>query len=479
MKFLKNITDAQRPTYSTLYDPIKLLLQRAVCVAMTMILFGCTTFVEVDPPKNTLVSETVFNNAATVESALANLYFDIREQGMVSGTTGLTPVLGIYSDELDYYGFNTDLPQFYRHDLLASNGITTNWWSQAYHTIYGANDIIRGVEASEVLSIDNRKKFRGQALFIRAYMHSLLVSIFGDVPYIESTDYLENNKVSRMAAEEVYGNIIADLNRAIDDMEGLEPTSDERVLPDHFVAKALLARMYLYVENWDMAISLSSELIDHFSLEDDIDNVFLKDSRETLWQLKADAQYPLNTREAEQLIIRSIPGQTYALTEDLLVVFEANDLRKDRWVGSVSDTENTTTLFFANKYRAGINETESLEYSIIFRLSEQVLIRAEGRARLGEITRSRADLNAIRNRSGLPDNTGDTAGELLDDIIRERRIELFTEQGLRWFDLKRTDMADQVLGALKPNWQPTDVLFPIPESELEANPNLLPQNGGY
>lgn len=479
MKFLKNISDAHRPVCSTMHCPVKMLLQRAVCSAMTLILFGCTEFVEVEPPKNTLVSETVFNNAATVESALANLYYDIREQGMVSGTTGLTPVLGIYSDELDYYGFNTDLAQLYRHDLLASNGITTNWWSQAYHTIYGANDIIRGVEASEVLSIDERKKFRGQALFIRAYMHSLLVSIFGDVPYIESTDYLENNKVSRMAAEEVYGNIIADLNRAVDDLEGLETTTNERVVPDHFVAKALLARMYQYEENWDMAISLSSEIIDAFPLENDIDNVFLKDSRETLWQLKADDQYPLNSREAEQLIIRSIPGQTYALTEDLLMAFEVNDQRKDRWVDSMSDMENTTTLFFANKYRAGINETESLEYSILFRLSEQVLIRAEGRARLGDIAGSRVDLNAIRKRAGLPDNTADTAGELLDDIILERKIELFTEQGLRWFDLKRTDMADQVLGALKPNWQPTDVLFPIPESELEANPNLLPQNDGY
>ena len=47
------------------------------------------------------------------------------------------------------------------------------------------------------------------------------------------------------------------------------------------------------------------------------------------------------------------------------------------------------------------------------------------------------------------------------------------------FDLKRLGLADAVLGDLKPNWDPSDVLLPIPEAELESNPNLLPQNEGY
>lgn len=446
---------------------------------LALIVVGCIDFVDVDPPKNNLVSETVFDNASTVESALSNLYFGMREQGIVSGITGVTPVLGIYGDELDYYGFSADLIQLHQNDVMAANGITTNWWRQAYHLIYGANDIIRGVGESRALTISEKNRFIGQALFIRAYLHSQLVFAFGNIPYITSTDYLENGKVSRTPASEVYQNIITDLTESATTLDGDDFTSTERVYADKDVAKALLARMYQYIEDWEMAESMASDLIHSYGLEYDLDKVFLKASPETIWQLKADTEFPLNTLEGEQLIIKSIPGQTYALKDDFLIAFEADDLRKEHWVGSMSDLDSTITLSFAQKYKADINESESLEFSILFRLAEQYLIRAEARAHLGDIAGSQSDLNVIRNRAGLPESNANTKDELLDAIFQERRIELFAEQGLRWFDLIRTGLADQTMIQLKPNWQATDVLMPIPESELEANPNLKPQNDGY
>lgn len=120
-----------------------------------------------------------------------------------------------------------------------------------------------------------------------------------------------------------------------------------------------------------------------------------------------------------------------------------------------------------------------MEYSIIFRLSEQYLIRAEARAHLDNISGAQLDLNTIRNRAGLPNTLATSMSDLLNAIIQERQVELFAEQGHRWFDLKRTGNAGTVLSAIKPNWQATDVLLPIPETELEINPNLLPQNSGY
>tara|TARA_E500000318_G_scaffold89269_1_gene86795 strand:+ start:179 stop:1615 length:1437 start_codon:yes stop_codon:yes gene_type:complete len=450
-----------------------------VLVALGLSLWGCSDFVEVDPPKNTLISETVFDDAATVESALANLYFEMREQGMVSGSFGLTTGMGIYTDELDYFASNADYSQLYQHNVIAGNNLVFTWWSQAYHLIYGANDIIRGVEISENLTDDERKWFKGQALFVRAYVHSLLVGMYGDVPYITTTDYVENNGVNRMAVGEVYERVIVDLNDAVVLFEESGMDATGRILPDAHVAKALLARMYLYTEEWEKAVTHSTELIGAFSLEQDLDRVFLKDSPETIWQLKADADFPKNTREAGQLIIQGVPGQTYALTDDLLGAFETDDLRRDHWVHSISNGDGTITLFYAYKYKADLNVTVSLEYSILFRLAEQFLIRAEARARLGNITGAQADLNRIRNRAGLPDTAFGTLDGLMEAIIQERRIELFTEQGHRWFDLKRTGRADEVLGALKSNWKPTDVLLPIPEAELETNPNLLPQNNGY
>jgi len=479
MKRLKNIEHKKLFHVNSLDGIYQLKLQGILFLVLILSTVGCTDFVDVDPPKQTLVSETVYDDPSTVESALANLYFGMREEGMVSGTNGVTPVLGIYADELDYYGFSADLIQLYQNDVLAVNGITTNWWDRAYHLIYGANDIIKGVDESDVLTTDEKKRFKGQALFIRAYLHSQLTMVFGDIPYITSTDYIENGTVSRIPVSEVRENIINDLTEASDAFDAIAFTSNERVLADRDVVKALLARMYQYVENWTMAETLASELINSYALENDLDNVFLKDSQETIWQLRADSEYPLNTREGEEMIIKSIPGQSYALTDDFLTAFEADDLRRDHWVGSMSDLDNTITLFFAYKYKADINVTESVEYSILFRLAEQCLIRAEARAHLGNIVGAQADVNAIRTRAGLPQTTADTVDELMEAIIQERRMELFTEQGLRWFDLKRTAMADQVIGALKANWQATNVLLPIPESEIEANPNLLPQNEGY
>lgn len=441
-------------------------------------IMGCSDFVEVDAPKNILISEMVFNDPATVESALANIYFRIREEGMVSGNLGLATSLGIYSDELDYYGFDPSYSQFYNHNVIAGNNTILGWWSHAYNIIYSANDIIKGVDNSDALTVEEKDNFKGQALFVRAYFHSLLANIYGDIPYIKTTDYRENNEVSRLPLTDVYDHIIADLIEAIILLEDMNGISGERVLPGQDVAKALLARMYLYTEQWELAASMATDLIDTYSLEMDINQVFLKASSETIWQLKP-GDSPRNTQEANQLVIQFIPGQIYALSDTFLQAFEEGDLRFANWVGSISNTDNTVTLNFAHKYKALFTEMESLEYSILFRLAEQYLIRAEARTHLGTISGAQEDINAIRNRAGLANTLANNVSDVLEVILHERRVELFTEQGHRWFDLRRTGNASDVLIPIKPNWQATDVLFPIPETELETNPNLLPQNGGY
>lgn len=441
-------------------------------------LSGCSEFVEADPPKNILVSETVFNDPATVESALANIYYKLREEGMVSGNLGLTTLMGIYGDEMDYYGNNVAYVQFYNHNVNEENSILSNWWDHSYNLIYAANDIIKGLETSQIIPSEKRASLMGQALFIRAYMHSKLVAIYGDIPYIQSTDYLKNKLVSRSPENEVYEHIITDLNNAITLLENTTGIEGERVVPGQNAAKALLARMYLNAENWDLASSTSTALIEVYNLPENLNGVFLKQSSETIWQLKPGIN-PKNTQEANQLIIQSVPGQTYALNETLLASFEPGDLRYTNWIDSISNSDNTVTLKFANKYKLLFNEVESLEYSIVFRLAEQYLIRAEALAHLGDISGAQQDLNAIRNRAGLMDTTANSLHTLLEAILQERRVELFTEHGRRWFDLKRTGKAAEVLSTLKLGWQESDLILPIPAKELEINPNLLPQNNGY
>ncbi|MEC7263982.1 MAG: RagB/SusD family nutrient uptake outer membrane protein [Bacteroidota bacterium] len=474
MGFIENIKNKRMPNRG-LSGNMDQGLKRTILLLFGIGLFGCSDFVEVGPPKNILISETVFQDPATVESAIANLFYTMREQGMVSGSYGLTTLMGIYSDDLDYYGFDPDYSQFYLHTVSAGNSVVLDWWSQAYYLIYDANDIIKGVEGSDALAPEEKYRFKGQALFVRAYVHSLLVSVYGNIPYITTTDYLENNAVPRLPVETVYDNIITDLTDAVGMLENVDDISGERVFPDQWAAKALAARMYLYTENWERAAAMATELIDAFSLEPDLEDVFLKESSETIWQLKP-GDSPRNTQEANQLIIQFIPGQLYALTDNLLAAFESGDQRMVHWTGSTSSEDSTVTLHFAHKYKALFSETESVEYSILFRLAEQYLIRSEARVHLGDVSGAQQDLNAIRNRAGLA-NIGQN--DLLGAILRERRVELFAEQGHRWFDLGRTENASELLWAIKPNWQVTDILLPIPESELEINPNLLPQNSGY
>jgi len=465
-----------------IYNSNEKFLMGLMCKAcLWMVLlgtFGCSDFVEVDPPKNTLVAQTVFDDPSTVESALANLYFSLREDGMVSGNSGFTTLLGIYADELDYYAFNGDFVQLFRHTVTPQNAVLLGWWTQGYQVIYAANDIIAGLEASEGLSAMEVERYKGQALFVRAYVHSLLVGVFGDVPYITTTDYVVNTNASRLETALVYEAIVADLEQAVALMDGADIPVGDRVVPDADVALALLARMALYTQQWDLAAATAGELIAAFPLEPDLDQVFLKESRETIWQFKPGEDL-INTQEANQLVIQFIPGQRFALTPSLLDAFEVGDGRLERWTDEISDADGTLTLSYAHKYKALFNETASLEHSIVFRSAEQYLIRAEARAQLGNLDGARQDLNTVRNRAGLGDVNLVGQTELLEAIYQERRVELFAEQGLRWMDLKRTGRATEVMAPIKPNWQDTHVLLPIPESELEINPKLLPQNPGY
>src|SRR5690606_39089788 len=93
-----------------------------------------------------------------------------------------------------------------------------------------------------------------------------------------------------------------------------------------------------------------------------------------------------------------------------------------------------------------------------------------------------ADLNKIKERANTKlfsqTQPNITKSELLEDILKERNIELFSEWGHRWLDLKRTGKATKILGIKNPLWHETDIFYPIPEAERMKNPNL-DQSLGY
>ena len=117
---------------------------------------------------------------------------------------------------------------------------------------------------------------------------------------------------------------------------------------------------------------------------------------------------------------------------------------------------------------------------MVLRLAEQYLILAEAQAQQNNLVDALANINTLRRRAGLSDLPATISQQDLPLAIeKERRVEFFAEWGQRWLDLKRTQRADNVLGLIKgTNWQTTDALFPIPESERTSDSNLS-QNPGY
>lgn len=447
-------------------------------VLMSLIINGCVDFVQIDPPRTDLVKSTVFSNEATAHAAMVDIYYGLRSAGFASGNSSSITYYATYSaDEQINYSTQPN-QEFNDNELTSGNPFILNLWSEMYNAIYKSNAIIEGVNTSQNLSETVKLQLDGEAKFIRAFCYFYLVNLFGDVPLVRSTDYQINAKIGRTQAQSVYDQIIQDLKDAQNHLpQDYAFASNERVRANHGAATALLARVYLMIQNWEAAEAEATKLIENtqqYALMSDLNDVFSKNNTEAIFQLH-------NTfRPGEWSTFRVSAAIGFPHNGVLRPEFESNfqpeDQRRNKWLRTIQIGEST--YLFPGKYK---NATTSADYSTLFRLAEIFLIRSEARAHQDNLTGSQEDLNVIRNRAGLSNTAASDKESLLIAIEHERVLELFTEQGLRWLDLKRTNRADLVLSPLKGNnWQPTDVLYPLPEYELLNNPALFgAQNPGY
>jgi hypothetical protein len=458
---------------------------KVFCTACAMLLMGCAKFIEVAPPKSeTIVGATVYTNDAGAIGALIGIYGKmINSKGFAGGyNQSVTYLAALSADELTSYSGISTYKQFYENAISANNAaIETALWNEVYQYIYSANAIKEGVENPQITA-ETRRQVQGEVLFIRALCHFYLVNLYGDVPLVTSTSYLVNMNATRTPRETVYQQIMEDLKTAQewlgnDYVAGLP----ERIRPNKAAATALLSRVYLYRQDWANAEAAAGIVINDPRYElDELDNVFLKISREAIWRLKPN-EPSHNTWEGNNFILNTAPTMSdvnsATLSPYLLEAFESGDKRMQQWVDSVM--VDTAAYYFPYKYKIKLGN-ELTEYSMVLRLAEQYLIRAEARAHLGNLGGARADLNMIRRRAGLPDSYANTRPALLAAIAHERQVELFTEWGHRWLDLKRTNKAHTVLGPLKgQGWQATDTLYPLPQNEMLKNTRMQPQNPGY
>lgn len=449
-----------------------------IVLLIILLCISCENFVEVEPPNNQLIGSVVFDDSNTVEAAFAHIYSELRQNALTNGNiSGLSYNLGHYTDELTLFSLSlSSVEEFSNNTVLPTNSTVDTWWDSSYSLIYNVNNIINGVENSTGISEEDKSRFMGEAYFLRGFLHFFLVNLFGDIPFIDTTDYRVNQNVFRQNELDVYELIINDFITA-KELLPLVPQSNN-FRPTYWVASAMLARTYLYTENWQRALEEARSVISSgfYELESDLNQVFVKESSETLWQLDSGA-FGNNTLEGGTYIFVSGPPPNSALSNFLLDDFEDNDLRFNNWLGSV--TNDNDTWYYPFKYKLNISTGSSQEYSVLFRLAELYLIASEASARLNNLTEAGNYINPIRNRAMLEPIESISQNDYIDAIVEERRIELFSEMGHRFFDLKRTEKANETLSTIKPNWNANRLFFPIPESELILNPNLKPQNDGY
>ncbi len=346
-----------------------------------------------------------------------------------------------------------------------------NW----YGYIFVCNAALEGLNEAGHLSSAVKDQLIGEALFLRAFFYFYLINLYGDVPLAVTTDYKVNSLLARSKVSDVYQQIIEDLQRAqnlLSDefLDGsLQKYSGipERLRPTKWAATALLARVYLFTVDYAKAEEEASSIINHSSMFSLVllNDVFLMNSDEAIWQLQPVLE-GYNIQDGWIFIIPesgpsnySFGGNPVYLSANLLSSFEAGDQRKSSWVDTT--ILGADSFYFPYKYKIGAVGATLSEYQMALRLGEQYLIRAEARAQMGNLTAALEDINVIRLRAGLGPFVSSDPTLINDVIFHERQVELFTEWGHRWLDLKRTGKIDEVMpeasstkgGIWNTNWQ--------------------------
>jgi hypothetical protein len=429
-------------------------------VAAAVLLTACDSKLVTDPTAS-IDSETALNSARGIELALNGAY-----RSLQAGWREYAAYPDLYSDNLDFTGTFQSDREFGLRNVTTSNGGVLPLWADAYDGINRANGVLAAIPDVAGLSSTEQALFRGAALFIRAVHYWRLVQWFGGVPLVlqPSVGVGEESMVSRNTEQEVYAQIILDLEEAA----GLLPAAKDPGKATKGAANALLARAYLetgqYAQARDKATALISD--PNYSLVADFASNFTsKHTAESIYEI----QFTVNNGNsmAFWFFPQELGGRWgFSPTEELFNLYEDTDSRRD---ASIQVAPSTGRRYIYKYARLSTGD----DNLILLRLADMYLIRAEANARLNAPGATvLADINVVRNRAGATPVAASGQTALLNAVLNERRLELAFE-GHRFFDLRRLGKAEEKLQIA------TDrLLLPIPQAERDVNPNLT-QNPGY
>ncbi|EIM78686.1 RagB/SusD domain-containing protein [Nitritalea halalkaliphila LW7] len=441
-------------------------------------------------PELEISDESAFTNENSANAALAGLYHQL-QAGAYYGRNFqiIADVSADVSQSVGTWDFYREMDTY---QLDASNLELTNFYTAAYRAVNQANNIIAEVPNIE-MAASRRDNIIGQAHLVRGLAFFDLNRVFGGVPGVigelsvvlpltPSRGVGESLFPSRPSLMDGYNQVKADLELALQLLpEEQSSNSFTRSRAVKATARALLARLHLYMGNFPQAASFASDVISDgkYSLVSNYLNIFSTDfSSESIFELDFIA--------ADQSGLRFwyFPGAQggrgeLAVNNDFLASIKANpdDIR-----GTMFGFDPIQNVSFPTKYQKPGN----IDNAHLIRIAEMYLIRAEALARTGNVSAAVADVNKIRNRAGVADYSGAmTAEAVLLEIEKQRRFELAFE-GHTFFDLVRTNRALTVLSSVnRVNSsapvsldQPWKQILPIPRDELLSNPNMV-QNPNY
>ncbi|SFR51267.1 SusD family protein [Robiginitalea myxolifaciens] len=455
------------------------------------LLVGCEDRLDV-VPEDQVASNTVFNSLATIDGAVVGIYSK-NQSGDLNGMAQLTS--DFMADDVNFVGSFTSLQEIDQFETLATNTSVDNIWLDGYELIGAANNVIENLPlVFDVQGVDETVKaqFIAEAKFLRALTYFQLVNLFAQpyqfaqggnlgVPLVlqpfEGGD-ISSFQLERSTVNEVHAQIESDLMDAIADLP-----ADNGVRAESGSARALLARLYLYREQWAQAAAQADMVISsgNYSLAADYD--FYDDnpgsSEHIFTVVNTPSDGPQEVAGSDEVYVtfyNAAPGGRgdAPFSQSLLDAFaaEPGDRRFDELSVAATDAGGNNT-FFTTKYPDIVNVASD---GMVLRITEMYLIRAEANLRGGSNVGDSPinDINLLRNRAGLaPLGSVD-----LDAILNERRKELCFE-GHRRMDLLRNNRNLRPGGGPESEPGANKVIFPIVEDETTNNPNITQNPGNF
>ena len=475
-----------------------ILVKSALALTLGLGLAACKDALNIQPQQGIDLS-TAFNSSQKVGAAVIGCYAQLDNSNLYGTDLILVPELMAGNGYITWRGSFQNYAQLGNHSQLATISNALGIWRQAYATINQTNLVLANLAV--VSDSAQRQQFRGEVHFIRGALYFELVRLYaqqyqaggGNTQAGVPLNLSPNNTIaqadvqlSRATVEEVYTQIVSDLQAAINELPALNVTRASA-----YSAEALLARVYLQQGNFPAARAAADDVINNSgaSLAGTLAAVFAnRNSAESLFEIQQNDQNNAGTANAG--LATFFAG--YSPTGDQGILYGRSDVQVSPAFSNLygpSDVRGTDSLtilqtkklIYLSDGNSRPNQLRTAKWRTygqnipIIRLAEMYLTRAEADVRAGNAASALDDVNLIRQRSNATPLTAVT----LADVLRERQLELAFE-GFRLYDLKRTNGIVRAATATNPALLANDPkeILPIPFQEITNNANLT-QNPSY